>query len=127
MDKIEALEKDELREAPATPAIIRHMAFRGDDTVILRSRTEPGAVSGWHHHGEYDVYGYMASGTFRFEFGPGGSDRTTVDEGGFFHVPPGTVHRDVNPSQTEGQEVILFLRGHGDMVVNVGGPDPGDG
>jgi hypothetical protein len=33
------------------------------------------------------------------------------------------VHRDVNPSDTEGQEAILFLRGSGPMVVNVEGPD----
>ncbi|MFW6069259.1 MAG: cupin domain-containing protein [Chloroflexota bacterium] len=126
MGKIKALEKDKLQEAPTTPAIIRHLAFRGDEFVILRSRTQPGAVSGWHHHGDYDVYGYMASGNFRFEYGPGGGDVTTVDEGGFFHVPRRTVHRDVNPSQTEGQEVILFLRGQGDMVVNVEGPDPAE-
>jgi hypothetical protein len=29
----------------------------------------------------------------------------------------------VNPSQSEGQEVVLFLKGAGPMVVNVEGPD----
>jgi hypothetical protein len=38
-------------------------------------------------------------------------------------VPPRAVHRDVNPSPTQSQEVILFLRGTGAMVVNVTGPD----
>jgi hypothetical protein len=42
----------------------------------------------------------------------------------FFRVPARTVHRDVNPSSKEGQEIILFLRGSGPMVVNVEGPDP---
>jgi uncharacterized RmlC-like cupin family protein len=39
--------------------------------MILRSQTEPGQISGWHHHGEYNVIGYLASGSARFEFGPG--------------------------------------------------------
>jgi uncharacterized RmlC-like cupin family protein len=44
--------------------------------------------------------------------------------GEFFYVPARTVHRDVNPSGTEGQEVFLFLQGSGPMVLNVEGPDP---
>lgn len=124
MGKINGLDKDKLREAPSTPAIVRHLAFQGDDCVVVRSRVAPGAVSGWHHHGEYHVYGYMASGTLRFESGPEGDDITIVEEGGFFHVPPLAIHRDVNPSKTKGQVVILFLRGQGEMVVNVEGPEP---
>ena len=124
MGKIEGLGKDELQEAPSTPDIVRNLAFRGKGCVTIRSRVAPGAVSGWHHHGEYHVFGYLASGTLRFESGPGGGDITIVNEGGFFHVPPHAIHRDVNPSHTEGQEVILFLQGQGDMVVNVEGPEP---
>lgn len=124
MGRIQALRGDNLQEGPASPGIVRHMAFRGDDIVVLRSRADPGVSSGWHHHGEFHVYGYMVSGTIHFESGPGGKDVTSVGEGDYFHVPPQTIHRDVNPSETEGQEVILFLQGEGDMVVNVDGPDP---
>ncbi len=123
MTNIRALQKDTLPEAPGSPGITRHLAFREEDFLVVRSRVEPGVVSGWHHHGDYDVYGHLISGSIRFEHGPGGGDATTVGPGDFFHVPARTVHRDVNPSDTEGQEAILFLRGSGPMVVNVEGPD----
>lgn len=123
MSKIRALVKDALSEAPGSPGIIRHLAFQGQGFVVVRSRVEPGVISGWHHHGDYDIYGYIVSGTARFENGPGGGDAVSVGPGDFFFVPARTVHRDVNPSGTEGQEVILFLQGSGPMVVNVDGPD----
>lgn len=124
MAKIQGLEKDTLSEAPGSPGIARHLAFGGEGFLVVRSRVDPSVVSGWHHHGDYDIYGYIVSGTARFEDGPGGRDAISVGPGDFFHVPARTVHRDVNPSGTEGQEVILFFRGSGPMVVNVEGPDP---
>ena len=124
MAKIRGLQKDALPEAPGSPGIIRHLAFQGEGFMVVQAGTNPGVVSGWHHHGDYDVYGYVVSGSARFEYGPGGRDAISVGTGDFFHVPPRTVHRDVNPSGEEGQEVILFLQGSGPMVVNVEGPDP---
>ncbi len=124
MAKIRGLANDTLSEAPGSPGIYRHLAFKGDDFLVVRSRVDPGVVSGWHHHGDYDVYGYVVRGSVSFEGGPDGRDAISVGSGDFFHVPAHTVHRDVNPSGTEGQEVILFLRGSGPMVVNVEGPDP---
>ncbi len=125
MAKIQGLAKDALSGAPGSQGITRHMAFRGEGFLIVRSRVDLGVVSGWHHHGDYDVYGYMVSGVARFEGGPGGGHAISVGPGDFFHVPARSVHRDVNPSTIEGQEVILFLRGTGPTVVNVDGPDPG--
>lgn len=124
MSKIQALKADALSEAPSSPGITRHLAFKGEGNLVLRGRTTPGTISGWHHHGDHDVYGYLVSGTARFESGPGGKDAVSVGRGDFFHVPPHTVHREVNPSAEEGQEVILFLSGTGPLVVNVDGPDP---
>jgi quercetin dioxygenase-like cupin family protein len=120
---IDSLPKDALTDAPGSPGITRQLAFTGEGFPVVRSRVAPGAVSGWHHHGDYAVHGYVVSGSVRFESGPGGAQATVVGPGDLFHVPPRTVHRDVNPSQTEGQEVILFLIGRGPMVVNVEGPD----
>ena|SRR5215204_2532766 len=124
MAKIRGLQKHTLPEAPGSPGITRHLAFQGEGFLVVHAGTDPGVVSGWHHHGDYDVYGHVVSGSVRFESGPGGRDAIWVDPGDFFHVPPRTVHRDVNPSGSKGQEVILFLRGSGPMVVNVEGPDP---
>lgn len=123
MGKIVGIGINELLAGPSTPGINRRLAFKGDEVIVLRSLIEPGVISGWHHHGNYHVYGYMASGTIRFEFGPDGNDSIEIKQGGYFHVPPRTVHRDVNPSSSEAQDVILFLKGSGDMVVNVEGPD----
>lgn len=123
MSNIKALYSDTLSEAPSSPGIQRHLAFNGDECLVVRSRAEPGTASGWHHHGDYEVYGYMVSGSARFEYGTGDADVAEVGPGDFFHVPARTVHRDVNPSSEEGQEVILFLRGTGPLVVNVDDPE----
>lgn len=123
MSKIESLPRHALSAGPSSPGITRHLAFEGEGFRVLRARTEPGTVSGWHHHGDFHVRGYIVSGTVRFESGPGGRDAVEVGPGDFFHVPPRVVHRDVNPSADEGQEVILFLTGTGPMVVNVDGPE----
>jgi uncharacterized RmlC-like cupin family protein len=69
------------------------------------------------------VLGYLVRGRARFEFGPGGRESTDVEEGGYFHVPSGLVHRDVNP--TDGpQEMVLAFVGEGPLVVDLDGPEP---
>lgn len=123
MSEIQAVRKDALPEAPATPGIRRYLAFEGDGFLVIRSCANPGAVSAWHHHGDYQVYGFIIAGSERFEYGPGGAEAILVGPGDFFHIPPHTVHRDVNPSLDEAQEALLFLRGTGPVVVNVDGPD----
>ena len=123
MSRIEALPADALSETPSTPGLTRHLAFKGDNHMVIRARAEPGNVSGWHHHGDHDVYGYVVSGTVRLENAADEEDAITVGPGDFFHVPPHTVHRESNPSPDEGGEVILFLRGGGPLVVNVEDPD----
>jgi quercetin dioxygenase-like cupin family protein len=52
----------------------------------------------------------------------GGRESTEVEAGCFFHVPPGLIHRDVNPAD-EPQEIVLSLIGDGPLVVNVDGPE----
>lgn len=129
MTSIDAIRKDSMPEAPATPGITRYMAFQGDDYLMVRSRAEPGTVSAWHHHGDHDVYGFILKGAERFEYGPGGKQAVTVYAGDFFHIPPRVVHRDVNPNPDEEQQAVLFFKGldpqgSGPVVVNVEGPSP---
>jgi uncharacterized RmlC-like cupin family protein len=102
---------------------LREVAFDTSRATLMRARAEGGAASGWHHHGDRDVLGYVVRGRARFEFGPGGRESTEVDEGGFFHVPAGLIHRDVNPLG-EQQEIVLNVVGDGPLVVNVDGPAP---
>lgn len=119
MSKIEALPAATLSESPASPGIARHLAFKGEGYMVIRARSNPGVVSGWHHHGDYDVYGYVALGSARLEGKDEDDNVVSLQQGDFLHVPPHTVHREINPSSDEGNEVILFLCGSGPLVVNV--------
>jgi len=91
--------------------------------MLIRVGAEGRISSGWHHHGDREVLGHVLSGRVRFEFGPGGGDSTEVEEGGYFHVPAGLVHRDVNPAD-DPQDLVIAFVGTGALVVNVDGPDP---
>ena len=119
MPKIQALQADALSETPATPGITRHLAFEDKGSKVLRAQTEPETVSGWHHHGHYEVYGYVVSGNVRFENGSDEKNAISLGPGDFFHVPSHTIHREINPSSNQGNDVILFLHGTGPLVVNV--------
>jgi uncharacterized RmlC-like cupin family protein len=120
-ERVSAVSPDDLRVAAPTPGVVREIAFEIGRATLMRARAEPRAASGWHHHGARDVLGHVVRGRARFEFGAGGRESTEVGEGGFFHVPAGLVHRDVNPSH-EPQEIVLAVVGEGPLVVNVDGP-----
>jgi uncharacterized RmlC-like cupin family protein len=119
--RVSAVSPEGLNAGAATPGVVREIAFDTSRATLMRARAEGGAASGWHHHGDRDVLGYVVRGRARFEFGAGGAESTEVEEGGFFHVPAGLVHRDVNPSD-EPQEIILSVVGEGPLVVNLDAP-----
>jgi quercetin dioxygenase-like cupin family protein len=121
--RVSAVPADGLKAGASTPGVTREVALETERAALMRARAEPFAASGWHHHGDRDVLGYVVRGRARFEFGPGGAESTEVGEGGFFHVPAGLVHRDVNPLD-EVQEIVLSVVGDGQLVVNVDGPAP---
>jgi uncharacterized RmlC-like cupin family protein len=106
---------------PSTPGMVRHQAFAGDRMWSGIVRTEPGMVSGWHHHGEYETTIYVLSGALRMEFGPDGSDTVEAGPGDFVYVPRGVVHRERN-SSGEPSELVLVRAGRGESTVNVDGP-----
>ena len=120
-ERVVAVSPDGLNAGAPTPGVLREIAFDTSRATLMRARADGHAASGWHHHGDRDVLGYVVRGRARFEFGPGGAESTEVEEGGFFHVPAGLVHRDVNPSD-EIQEIVLNVVGEGPLVVNLDGP-----
>jgi mannose-6-phosphate isomerase-like protein (cupin superfamily) len=122
--RVSRMPADALSPGVATPGIVREVAFDTGRASLMRTRADGNAASGWHHHGERDILGYVVRGRARFEFGPGGSDSAEIAEGEFFHVPAGLVHRDVNPLDGQ-QELVINIVGEGPLVVNVDGPDPG--
>ncbi len=108
---------------PATPGMVREQAFIADDRWVGVVRTEPGARSGWHHHGNTDTYFYVLRGSIELEFGPGGHERLQVGAGDYAHVPHGVIHREGTPPDHPA-EVALVRIGSGAAVVNVEGPEP---
>src|SRR4051795_13502014 len=120
-ERISAITPHGLTVTAPTPGVVREVAFDTDRATLMRARAEPRAASGWHHHGDRDVLGYVVRGQARFEFGAGGGSSVEVGEGGFFRVPAGLVHRDINPLD-EPQEIVLAVVGEGPLVVNLDGP-----
>jgi len=96
-----------------TPGMERFAAVVLDDVWSGVVRTEPGAVSGWHHHGTHDTVAYVVRGAFQVETADGVADG---EPGDFLHIPPHTVHRETNPSD-ETAEVVILRRGTGPVVV----------
>jgi uncharacterized RmlC-like cupin family protein len=111
-----------LESGPPTAGMVRKTALAGDDAWMGEVHTEPGAMSGWHHHGDHTTYGYIIAGKAHVDFGPGGGQSQEGGPGDFFVVPPQTVHREGNPGS--GEQVIVVVRvGSGPTVINVEGPD----
>ena len=113
----------ELTEADPTPGMRREQAFSVDGLWAGLVHTEPGAASGWHHHGEHETSLYVVSGRLRLSFGPGGAEQVEAGPGDFLHVPAGTVHREANPTD-EVSTAVIARAGRGAPTVNVEGPDP---
>jgi len=84
-------------------------------------RTDPGSVSGWHHHGDHQTSIYVARGRVRIESGPGGRDAVDAEPGDFLYVPARAVHRESNPGDFE-SAIVVVRAGRGAPTVNVDGP-----
>src|SRR3989454_7027483 len=100
MPRIEVVHRTELKKGESTPGIFREKAFQSSNVLVSRTRLERGAVSGWHHHGTHELYGFLVSGQLRLEYGPKGADAAVVGPGDFFPVPPRLLHRGGNPDPT---------------------------
>lgn len=119
----QAITQQELVESEGTPGIIRKVAFQSDTNALVQVHVDGGVSSGWHHHCARQVFAHLLEGSAVIEYGPGGTEHLDVVAGGFFHLPPETVHRDVNPGDEAQRWVISFV-GPGPLVENVDGPDP---
>lgn len=101
-----------------TPGMTREHAIAERGLWAGVVRTEPGMVSGWHHHGAHQTTIYVAEGTLRMESAEDASD---AGPGDFIHIPPGVIHRESNPG--DAPNLAVFSRfGEGEVTVNVAGP-----
>jgi uncharacterized RmlC-like cupin family protein len=120
-DQILVVNPRDRKAGPSTVGMVRQEAFATDQMWSGTARTEPGMVSGWHHHGEYDTTIYVLTGGLTMEFGPEGSNTVEAAPGDFVYVPKGVVHRERNPSR-EPADLVLVRVGRGESTVNVDGP-----
>jgi uncharacterized RmlC-like cupin family protein len=83
--------------------------------------TEPGAISGWHHHGDHETTLYVLQGRMRLESGPNGELVVEAGPGDFIRVPAGAIHRESNPTGVASKAVVVRC-GTGQPTVNVDSP-----
>ncbi len=122
MTRIGVVRSAELGAGYSTKGIIRKKAFESENAIVSQSQVAPRVVSGWHHHGTHDLYGYIVSGRLQLEHGLKRHEIADLSRGDFFHVPPGLIHRDINPDKDRELFVVNILVGSGPAVVNVDSP-----
>jgi uncharacterized RmlC-like cupin family protein len=121
-ERVRLIRPEDRSEGQPTPGMRREQSVSTERSWAGHVTTEAGAVSGWHHHGDYESHIYVVSGAFRVESGPGGQEVIDAQPGDFVFVPPHTVHREQNPSPADAT-VIVVRAGTGEAVFNVDGPD----
>ena len=126
MSRIDVVRGSELGAGDSSQGITRRRAFESESTIVSQSRVAPGVVSGWHHHGTRHLYGFVISGLLQLEYFQNGKEIADVNLGDFFHIPPGLVHRDLNPNKGREVVVVNILVGNGPAVINIDSPSRGD-
>jgi len=122
--KITLIKAGDRRPAPSqTPGMIREEACSGDGVWAGFVRAAPQTPSGWHHHGENESIIYVLEGRLRIEFGPGGREAVEAGPGDFVRVPRHAIHRENNPSASEGKFIVVRF-GSGPPNTNMAGPAP---
>ena len=111
---------DDLEPADPTSGMFRERAFELPILWSGRVTTEPGAISGWHHHDLNETSLYVVQGVLRLEF-EGHDGYLDAEAGDFIHVPAFTVHRESNPTDMPSIAVIARAGG-GIPTVNVDAP-----
>ncbi len=99
MSRIEVVRGSELAAGDATQGIIRRKAFESENAIVSQSQVAPEVVSGWHHHGTRQLYGFIVSGRLQLEYFLRRQEIADLNVGDFFHIPAGLVHRDLNPKK----------------------------
>jgi uncharacterized RmlC-like cupin family protein len=108
-------------DGPATTGMNRLEALAEDGVWLGTVDTEPGVLTGWHHHGDYESYIYVTSGAARFDtYIDGTIVRQDAPVGSFVVVPPHAVHREGSAS-VDGVRAVLVRIGSGQAVYNVDG------
>ena len=120
---VRVIKVTDLVAADPTPGMARSLAFENGLLWAGQVITEPGSVSGWHHHDRNETSIYVVSGVMRLEF-EGHDGYVDAEAGDFVHVPAYTVHRESNPTD-QPTLAVLARAGGGVPTVNVEPPTAG--
>ena len=113
--------EERVRSDQQTAGMVREEAFSSETLWVGLVRADPEQITGWHHHGEWDTYAFVLSGTLRLESGPAGVDAHEASGGDFLFIPKNAVHRE--GSGGPGFEAIAMRVGSGPILFNVEGPE----
>ena len=119
-EPVRVIKAGELVAADPTAGMLRMRAFELPILWAGQVVTEPGAISGWHHHDKNESSLYIVSGVLRLEF-EGSDEYLDAVAGDFVHVPAFTIHRESNPSANPSLAIIARAGG-GIPTVNVDPP-----
>jgi uncharacterized RmlC-like cupin family protein len=126
MDEVSIVRRAAMVPAAATtPGMDRRQAFVDGTAWAGTVTTEAGVLTGWHEHPQYDTYVYVLEGRAVIESGPGGHRSETAGPGDFIRIPRGLIHREGTAAGSSGVEAVIVRVGHGEIVVNHDGPEPG--
>jgi uncharacterized RmlC-like cupin family protein len=112
----------ELVEIESPPEIRRQQAFAKPGLWAGIATTQPGLVSGWHHHGGHDTIVCVLSGRVAVEFGEGGRRAVRAGAGDFMVITSGLVHRESTPDDKPSERVVIRAGGDGPPTIKVDGP-----
>ena len=116
-EPVRVIRDEELLEADPTSGMLRRRAFEVPGLWSGQVVTDPGAVSGWHHHDSNISSLYVVRGVLRLEC-EGVEGYVDAVAGSYVHVPAFTVHRESNPGR-EPSLAIIARAGVGLPTVNV--------
>jgi uncharacterized RmlC-like cupin family protein len=119
-EPVRVVRRSHLTPADPTPGMSRHLAFENDLLWAGQVRTDPGSVSGWHHHDRNETSLFVVCGVLRLEC-EGMEGYLDALPGDFVHVPAFTVHRESNPGD-EPSLAVIARAGGGLPTVNTDPP-----
>lgn len=70
---LEVVSPDEVVADESTPGVVRTPVFETEKAVMVQSEIDDATTTGWHHHGDRRVYGYIVDGAGAVEYGLGGN------------------------------------------------------
>lgn len=79
----------------------------------------PGGRTGVHHHGDSETAVYVLRGAGRWWVGDRLDQACEAGTGDFVFIPPGVVHWEENPSDSEPVEMIVARSTQEAIVVNI--------